>query len=261
MPTVEEYTDPYVSTYTYVPPAGPNVCENCHTAVEGTYHRCYSCSQSIAQVSRPARVVVPISLYRGLEQLHHVLRQYKDARTEEIRAPLQMQVAAILGRFLREHEGCISGGAGSYDFVTIVPSSGGRSDPHPLETSVGLVRNLASRFARTLQPGPVSISHNHASDRGFAVVHDVSGARVLLLDDTLTSGARVQSAASALYLAGAADVAVVAIGRFFKPDFSTTHRSLWDAARKRGFSFERCCLESDHTWNWSAGVAGASSQP
>lgn len=82
MPTVEEYTDPYLSTYTYVPPAGPNVCTVCHTAVEGTYRRCYSCNQSIAQVSRPALVVVPISLYRGLEQLHHVLRQYKPCRRD-----------------------------------------------------------------------------------------------------------------------------------------------------------------------------------
>jgi hypothetical protein len=163
-----------------------------------------------------------------------------------------MQVAAILGRFLREHEGCISNGAGSYDLATIVPSSGGRGDPHPLEMSVGLVGNLASRFARTLQPGSVSIAHNRASDRGLRSSTTYRVPRVLLLDDTLTSGARVQSAASALAFEGAAEVAAVAIGRFVKPDFSPRHRSLWDEARKRGFSFDRCCLEHDPAWDWSA---------
>jgi predicted amidophosphoribosyltransferase len=45
----------------------------------------------------------------------------------------------------------------------------------------------------------------------------VSGADVLLVDDSWVSGASAQSAAAALKLAGAARVAIVVIGRHVDP--------------------------------------------
>jgi hypothetical protein len=50
--------------------------------------------------------------------------------------------------------------------------------------------------------------------------HDVTGCRALLLDDTYVSGARAQSAAAALRLAGARAVLVVTLGRTLRPDRS-----------------------------------------
>jgi hypothetical protein len=212
MPTVEEYTDPFLKTYTYVPPVGPGICSVCHVVVSGTWTRCWSCNQTSRDVSRPARVVVPISLYQGLDQLHHVLRNYKDGRTDEVRDPLGMRVSATLGRFLRDHEACISGAA-EFDLVTAVPSAK-RSHPHPLEEAILRVRSLADRFQRTLDVRSAGIDHGKATDTGFEVTVTLSDATVLLVDDTFTTGAALQSAASALYLAGAADVAAVTIGRF-----------------------------------------------
>jgi len=53
----------------------------------------------------------------------------------------------------------------------------------------------------------------------FAASRPLSRARVLLLDDTWTTGSRAQSAAAALKLAGAARVVVVVLGRHIgRPD-------------------------------------------
>jgi adenine/guanine phosphoribosyltransferase-like PRPP-binding protein len=65
---------------------------------------------------------------------------------------------------------------------------------------------------------------------------------VLLVDDTFTSGATFQSAASALTLAGATVVAGVVIGRVIDTDFSKQAADLWDRQRAIRFRFDRCCL-------------------
>ncbi len=248
MASVEEYTDPYLAHYTYVPPVGPAVCDVCHVAVETGWPRCESCELTTGQVSRPARLMAPVSLYTGLDQLHHVLRNYKDSRIEAIRERLGMRVSATLGRFLRDHEACLSGG-GRFDIVTVVPSAK-RPHPHPLETAILRVRDLRDRFGRMLEPGTEPVQHRRASDTGFRIVGSVSEARVLLIDDTFTSGAALQSAASAIGLAGASDVAAVMIGRFFRPEYSDTTHTFWAAVKARGFSFGRCALEPDPKWVW-----------
>ena len=67
---------------------------------------------------------------------------------------------------------------------------------------------------------------------------------MLLIDDTYTSGATVQSAASALQMAGAKVVAVVVVGRYVKPDFNYRTQALWDEVSSEVFSFGSCCLET-----------------
>ena len=63
---------------------------------------------------------------------------------------------------------------------------------------------------------------------------------MLLVDNTFTSGARGQSAASALQLAGAHVVAMVPVGRYVRPDYSPTTQAFWDDARATRFDFETC---------------------
>jgi hypothetical protein len=101
------------------------------------------------------------------------------------------------------------------------------------------------RAADILRRGPVQVGHRRADDLGFLVDADVDGARILLVDDTLTTGARVQSAASALQLAGGRVVATVVVGRVIRPEWSRESAALWRAARSRRFSFDTCCLERD----------------
>lgn len=75
-----------------------------------------------------------------------------------------------------------------------------------------------------LEPGSAQIGHNSAHDQGFTVSRSVEGSKVLLIDDTFASGARVQSAASALSLAGASVVSVLVVARVIKPSFN---ESVW----------------------------------
>lgn len=82
-------------------------------------------------------------------------------------------------------------------------------------------------------------------DRGFKTSEDVSGKRVLLIDDTFTTGATFQSAASRLTRDGATVVAGVVIGRVITGDPLYPAKDLfWDKQRELEFSFDRCYLES-----------------
>ena len=93
----------------------------------------------------------------------------------------------------------------------VVPSSRGRPGPHPLQALLGgflampwtvlHIQPGAGQWARGLDPGR------------FRAPGPLTGAAVLLLDDTWTSGGSAQSAAVALKHAGAGPVATVVLGR------------------------------------------------
>jgi phosphoribosylpyrophosphate synthetase len=177
-------------------------------------------------------------------QLHHVLRHYKDSQDAGVRAELTTRAAALLYRFLGNHRECIEGAAGrDWDLVTSIPSTGGRHGKHPLERIILMLSSIRDEYEATLRPGSAALDHNAASDDGLEVTADVEGRAVLIVDDTFTSGARAQSAASTLQLAGASVVAVVPIGRYVRPDYNDAAQALWDSARSISFSFDRCCLE------------------
>jgi predicted amidophosphoribosyltransferase len=242
--TVADFTDPYIGSFTPPPPDGDGVCDVCHGAPNPGFSRCYSCSQKVGQVTHPIELVVPISLYESTGQLHHVLRSYKDGWTDEIRANLRPRVTALLWRFLSGHDAHIVQAAGAeWDLITSVPSRGPRVGQHPLELAIGLAPPLAQQYQGTLERGDGPLGHNRASDTGYVATADVDGANVLLVDDTFTTGARIQSAASALTLAGANVVAAVPIGRVINPAFNASATELWEAARAQPFDFDVCCLE------------------
>jgi adenine/guanine phosphoribosyltransferase-like PRPP-binding protein len=89
------------------------------------------------------------------------------------------------------------------------------------------------------------VDHKLADDDAFTVRRRLSGERVLVVDDTLTTGARAQSAASALRLNGASAVAAIVVGRVIDPDWNDNCRRIWDQARATPFSFDQCCLCRD----------------
>jgi predicted amidophosphoribosyltransferase len=244
MANAADYTDRNLRTYTPVPAAGPGVCAVCHSGPGRGYDICYSCTTVMQQVSQPTRNVLPISLYRLNSQLWHVLRYYKDG-TGPSTELLAMQVAAIIARFTAQHLSCVAALLGGPpDLVSSVPSTRARSrqGQHPLETAVARVRALATSYAPLLRRGPAHVDHNIADDDAFVVSRRLSGERVLLFDDTLTTGARLQSAASALRLNGASAVAAVVVGRVIDPGWNDNCHRIWDDARATEFSFDHCCL-------------------
>ncbi len=198
-------------------------------------------------MNRPLKLIVPISLYRVREQLHTVMKDYKRSPSERVRERHRYQVAAILHRFLREHSKCIEQAAGgTWDTVTIVPSKEPRTEPHPLEKAIKLGKTLGALYRPLLAADqPETIDRVYGDSRGFKTVEDVTGKRVLLIDDTFTSGATFQSAASRLALDGATVVAGVVIGRVIStgdPRYPAQD-AFWEEQRSLDFSFDRCCLE------------------
>jgi len=247
MATADDFTDPYLHTYAPVPAAGPGVCGVCHSGPPAGQAVCHSCAVVMQQVSYPTPDIVPISLYTLDSQFWHVLRYYKDGagRATTLHA---LQVAAVLARFAARHLRCVAGRLGGDPaVVTSVPST--RPEPrcgrHPLETAIARVGALAPRYAPLLRRGPASADHNLADDDAFTPLRRLDGERVLVVDDTLTSGARLQSAASALRRGGASAVAAVVVGRVIYPDWNENCRRIWARSRATPFTFDECCLCRD----------------
>lgn len=245
MPTVEELTTPFAAAYTPPPVAAPGVCDVCHNAPFTGWTRCISCQRATESVSHPLELVVPISLYQLSGQLHSVLWGYKHSGSPDVQRLHTLQVSATLHRFLRDHGDHVQQVADrDWDLITIVPSKRPRDDAHPLERAIQLSRLLRNQYELLLEPWELErITRTTASDRGFRARRDLAGERILLVDDTYTSGCSFQSAASALALGGAEVVAGIVIGRVIHPEFSEEMQELWDAQRAIPFEFDVCCLE------------------
>ncbi len=238
MATLAELTDPYTASLRAVPPPSPGVCDVCHSGPNGNFSRCWSCSDAIERVTYPVTQVLPISLMTtsGNDQLYHLLRSYKGFRGTAMQIA---RVAGLIGRYLAEHAECLVGDKG-WDVVTTVPSTRGKTD-HPLVKAVRGLRGLRDDHAELLKShrGPFT---REARDDMFVAVDDLDDCRVLLIDDTFASGARVQSAASALGQAGADVVGALVVGRVISPEYNEACADIWAWSMDETFDFSRCAL-------------------
>jgi hypothetical protein len=239
--TVTELSDPYAN-FMFGPQPGTGVCTVCFNLTRG-FARCYSCARGDLALA----AVVPISYSVGGEQLHHALTGYKRL-DGEIARRLTVELAAVLWRFLALHEGCVGEAAGvsGFDLVTTVPSgSRERDGPHPLRRIVGdLVGPTRERYAPLLGRSPLPVRPREVHPGKFEPLRRLRGERVLLIDDTWTTGASARSAAAALHGAGAGPVAAVVIGRHLNRPWGENDRRL--AALAQNFDWGRCpaCVRS-----------------
>lgn len=188
-------------------PAGgqPGVCPVCHSSVEGGALRCAHC-RAAAWVKPPEILPITLSLHGQL--VHHQLWQYKDSASTATRAHATARLAGLLTTFLDWHAGCV----GPWDVVTCVPSPRRVA----LEPVVARVDVLRASYRRVLVARPEGFGRQLDPSR-FRVVEPVGHRRVLLLDDTFVSGARLFGAVAALRRAGAEVVGPVVIGRHIHP--------------------------------------------
>jgi predicted amidophosphoribosyltransferase len=237
MPTVAELTALY-ENFMLGPRAGPEVCSTCFSFTRG-YERCYAC----AHVEQWLGVMAPISYSVGREQLHHALARYKRL-TGEVARQLSVQLAAVLWRFLAEHERCVAAAAGTaaFELVTTVPSSDQtRDEHHPLRWIVGeAVAPTRGRHERLLRRSSLTLHAHEFHREKYEPRRGLHGESVLLIDDTWTKGANAQSAASALSAAGAGAIAAVVIGRHLNREWHENDRRLRGITRP--FDWTRCAL-------------------
>lgn len=243
MPTVAELSDAY-SNFMLNPasPAEERVCPVCLTFTGEGYAYCVSCQHG----AHHADVVVPISYSVHFGQLHTALRKYKRDPVEMVARRFEIELAAVLWRFLAVHEVCVARAAGveRFDVVTVVPSGDAVRDlHHPLRRIIGdTVRVTSDRYLLALERSSHDVDPRIVDARKYAVTEEIAGSSCLLVDDTWTTGASVQSAAGALKAAGAPAVGVVAIGRHIHDDWGDNEARL--RALPRPFDWSRCAYET-----------------
>jgi hypothetical protein len=159
-----------------------------------------------------------------------------------------MRLSATLWRWLSKHEVCIAEAVKidgpKFDIVTRVPSTSSTTDGPSLATLVGgIVAGTNERFQETLRLNRADIGSHVLAEDKFIATTDLRGSSVLLIDDTWTTGASMQSASAALKRGGAQHVGGVVIGRWFTADYRDNAAWLRNA-RKAKWSWETCCLEA-----------------
>lgn len=243
--TLDEVAGPYENFLVPVPARGQDVCRVCHTTVDG-WPTCFPCAQSSKVVGAgSADAVSFVSLAPRDEQMATELASYKDTRTlPRLRQQKTLGLAAVLLKWLLLHERCLARRAGldAFDFVTSVPSTRGRT-PHPLaELAAMRIAGTPDRYRDLLLVNRIDLDDRaHAVDR-YRVDGALEGQRVIVIDDTWTTGAHAQSASAALKSAGASAVGVVVIGRWFNPGYQD-QRSWLTRHRAAGWDWSNCCLE------------------
>lgn len=214
----------------------------CRGPVGDTYTYCYRCSQHrAASGGRVADAVVPIGYAIKGEQHYQNLIAYK-ANNPAVGAQSRLRDLTLL--FLHDHWRCLESEAGgSLTELAIVPSTRGRIGPHPLETLLAS-RIPLSLVAATSDPAYPAEDRDFHTDRFRVKLPPYDGAtprRALLLDDTWTTGGRLQSMAYALKTAGTTAVVTVVIGRLVKHEYEPSRELLSRVAHIR-FDLARCSL-------------------
>jgi len=179
--TVRELTALY-ENFMLAPRPGADVCQTCFNFTDG-YPRCYACAHGEAWLD----VVAPISYSVAREQLHHALACYKRLQGDVARR-LSAELAAVLWRYLANHERCVAHAAGTraFELVATVPSGDRRRDErHPLRRIVGeLVGPTRGRHERVLVRSPAEVHSREFNAAKYAAVRSLHGQAVRRIEDT-----------------------------------------------------------------------------
>ncbi|WP_345636310.1 ComF family protein [Streptomyces thinghirensis] len=213
------------------------------------YTRCFNCQKQYASVL-DGFVPICYSVHDGLEGM--LWRVKNSPGYEWLRAPL----ASLLWHFLERHLSCMERAyGGPFDVFTTVPSHsetrGGRNHLPLLLQSVTALNDLWTEGALTKKHS------NKAGERRrkistdlFSASEDVAGKRILLLDDTFTSGGTLASAAYALKQAQASTVVALAFGRQLHSDWDE-HRYLIEQLPDRSLDLQECAVHgAGLPWSW-----------
>lgn len=209
-------------------------CGVCGGPTRDGYALCFCCTSLVRQLGLPLVPVTSVLAYRLGDRNHYLLRGYKDAPAPQTRAAATAVLAGMVHRWLVGPGGddFRARANGDWDLVVGVPSSVRRGQS-PIDTLIAAVPELARHHRALLVRGPETVGHLVASRRGFAVApRNMVGSagmttrnhrtgtnreRAIVVDDSLVTGARAQSAAATLRTAGVEVVAVLVVGRVLAP--------------------------------------------
>lgn len=205
-------------------------CLLCAGIPSGDFPTCYNCDSWRHRTDLSDRIGFVTYAVDGTQSAT-VMYGYKAQQPSEA----NRRVVQLMHHYgLLRHWACLNGsGNGPLTHWTTVPSLGGRVGPHPLR---GLSRPLLGhRLPEVdLRTAAGATRGRDLRPQNFeANVPD--GAHVLLIEDTWVGGGRVQSAAAALKLGGAASVTTVVLARWLDPGRGRTPEFL---STIRGIDFD-----------------------
>ncbi len=251
MTSITELSDPYSNYLLPVLRTQSGVCPICHTSIVGTYPKCRKCNEAVRTLRFTADAMSFVSLAPKGDQLDQELRYYKKESNFPGRARTEDGLAATLWRWLKQHESCVATRAGTdgFSIVTTIPSTKARLN-HPLERMIG--ERIGSTVPRHRQLLVANPNFPAERDRDFSDERFVlsgsfeSGSAILVIDDTFTTGSRVQSAAALLRKAGSGPIGVVCIGRHFDPqqsgEYGISAKSYLRQSREISWDWDFCCI-------------------
>ncbi len=182
-------------------------------------------------------MVIPISFYTKPSRLRERMHDFKGHTDPVVRASEARAVAAIAARYILEHGNALVEIFGDWDATVAVPSTN-HDDPAALQTAVeDNFPGVLAPFTRPLIRGPGDMGFNQASETGFSVA-DIAGNGFLLIDDTFTTGAHLQSAHHALVAAGATVPAAVIVTRKINPNAIYGSLEMWNRQTHIEFRFD-----------------------
>jgi len=233
------------------PAPGPGVCRICRGPARHGAADCWCCRRvckSLHVLPQDLPPVVPVGLYSPGDAWNTVLRRYKDAPVGAAREHFSEVIVSRLERFWLRHHACVLGATSGFGAYCVVPSSKIRrvSDvPHPLEKVVAKITGLKALRAVRLVPSGGEVCHMQPSSTAFRLADatDLTGLRILVIDDSWVTGARALSAVSSLTDAGAEVAGVLVLGRSVDPFASRHSLSWWEAFVAKGEPTDRCSLE------------------
>jgi hypothetical protein len=197
-------------------------CCVCEGETHGPFALCYCCGILVGQLQLPLVPVVTMVEYQVADRMHRQLRGYKDAPVQEARQMHLRQLARLVGDWMVTDGQELGRRLGSsWDVVTTVPSSQ-RPAGAPVDAIVAMVPGLQRLHSRMLVRGPSPTDHLVADRQGFVFDPGLDlelfrNRTVLVVDDSVITGARAQSAAAALRLGGVRVAGVLAVGRTVDP--------------------------------------------
>jgi predicted amidophosphoribosyltransferase len=230
-----DVTNDIVDELVPMPPNAPDVCPICRSGRKLDFATCWSCKHVRSQITYPCPIVIPVSFYRTPSPLRERMHDYKESEDPSVRLVQSRVVGGILARYFEENSERLARSFTEWDAVVPVPST---KNPPPSALTRALNEDYSDFVipSEWLSRGTGSMSHNKASESGFEVTSDVSEARVLLIDDTFTTGARMNSAAHTLRAAGATVVAGLVVARKINPPQMNTG-DLWERQSAIPFNF------------------------
>ncbi len=218
-------------------------CKVCHGPLfNPDYSSCYLCEHHSSYLAGHCLdLLTTVSICFDDEQFYQDLMNYKSTLlTNEQLQELRFNLSIVLHRFLAENPSLYQQMAP--DLICWIPST--RREYDPMET---IAKSIFPNHATQLLASTGLIANRRNPDlTRFSVSQDVNGKSVLILDDLMTSGSHLFSAAGVLKQAGASRVSAVTLGRFVRasdhPGYkrvvqTTSYRWNWPTERADGFLF------------------------